>query len=86
MRIIFSSSAWENYIYWQKNDPKLVKQINQLIKEITRNPETGPGKPELLKYDLAGLWSRRINREHRLVYKVFDDELVIFSCRFHYDK
>ncbi len=86
MRVIFSSSAWENYIYWQKNDPKLVKKINQLIKEITRSPETGPGKPELLKYDLAGLWSRRINREHRLVYKVFDDELVIFSCRFHYDR
>lgn len=86
MRIIFNPEAWENYTYWQKNDQKVMAKINQLIKEIVRNPEYGPGKPELLKFDLAGLWSRRINREHRLVYKVFDNELVIFSCRFHYDR
>lgn len=84
MKIVFIPAAWENYTYWQKTDKKMVLRINKLITEIIRDPESGPGKPELLKFNLGGLWSRRINREHRLVYKLFDDELVIFSCRFHY--
>ena len=83
---IFSKNAWEDYIFWQAEDKKILKKINALIKDIQSNPYSGIGKPEPLKYDLAGLWSRRIDHEHRLVYQVNENELLIYSCRYHYDK
>ena len=85
MRIIFSKNAWEDYISWQTEDKKNLKKINELIKDIMRTPYEGIGKPEPLKYDLAGFWSRRIDLEHRLVYQIQDNEILIYSCRFHYD-
>jgi len=85
MKITFSQNAWEDYISWQSEDKKILKKMNTLIKEIQRNPYNGIGKPEPLKYDLSGLWSRRIDRDHRLVYQVIKNELFIFSCRYHYD-
>ncbi|MDX9772706.1 MAG: Txe/YoeB family addiction module toxin [Bacteroidales bacterium] len=85
-KIIFSKNAWEDYIFWQAEDKKILKKINALIKDIQSNPYSGIGKPEPLKYDLAGLWSRRIDHEHRLVYQVNDNELLIYGCRYHYDK
>ena len=85
MNMTFSKNVWEDYISWQKEDKKILRKINVLIKVIQRTPFEGIGKPEPLKYDLTGLWSRRIDREHRLVYKVESDELFIYSCRFHYD-
>ena len=84
-RIVFSGNAWEDYTYWAEQDKKMLRKINKLIKEIQRSPFEGTGKPEPLKYDLAGLWSRRIDREHRLVYEVTGDELRIYSCRYHYE-
>jgi toxin YoeB len=86
MILTFTENAWEDYLYWQKNDKKVVKKINGLIKEIQRTPFEGSGRPEQLKYDLAGFWSRRIENEHRLVYQVEENELKIYSCRYHYDK
>ena len=85
MRIVFSKNSWEDYLSWQTEDKKMLKKINELIKDIQRTPFTGIGKPEPLKFDLTGLWSRRIDREHRLVYQVIGDELLIYSCRYHYD-
>jgi len=85
-RIIFSKNAWEEYLSWQNEDKRMLKKINALIKDIQSNPFTGIGKPEPLKFDLQGLWSRRIDREHRLVYQVEGKELIIYSCRYHYDK
>jgi len=84
MRLVFSSLAWENYLYWQQNDKANVKRINKLIKDIQRSPFEGIGKPEPLKHNLSGYWSRRINQEHRLVYKVANDDLLIAQCRYHY--
>ena len=86
MRIIFSTNSWEDYLSWQKEDKNMLKKINQLIKDIQRTPFHGIGNPEPLKYDLLGFWSRRIDREHRLVYQVFDNEMLIYSCKYHYDK
>jgi len=86
MRIIFSKNSWEDYISWQTEDTKNLRKINALIKEIQRTPYAGSGKPEPLKYDLAGFWSRRIDREHRLVYQVNGDEIFIYSCGYHSDK
>ncbi len=86
MRITFSKNSWEDYLSWQKEDRKMLKKINQLIKEIQRTPYHGIGNPEPLKYDLSGFWSRRIDREHRLVYQVFNEEILIYSCRYHYDR
>jgi len=86
MRIVFSKIAWEDYTSWLNEDKKMLRKINELIKDIQRDPFTGKGKPEPLKYDLAGLWSRRIDREHRLVYQVLNKEILIFSCKYHYDK
>lgn len=86
MRIIFSKISWEDYTSWLNEDKKMLKKINNLIKDIQRNPNEGIGKPEPLKYDLSGFWSRRIDREHRLVYQVFDQEILIYSCKYHYDK
>jgi len=85
MRLTFVDESWEDYLYWQKNDKKLVKRINSLIKDISRSPFTGIGKPEPLKHKYKGFWSRRINDEHRLIYRVQDDEIWIVKCRFHYD-
>jgi len=86
MKIIFSKIAWEDYTSWLKDDRKMLEKINELIKDIKTNPAEGKGKPEPLKYDLSGLWSRRIDREHRLIYKVEDEDIYIFACRYHYDK
>jgi len=86
MRIVFSKNSWEDYFSWQSEDRKMLKKINDLIKDIQRTPYEGLGKPEPLKYDLAGFWSRRIDREHRFVYQVIGDEILIYSCRYHYDK
>ena len=85
-RITFSKNAWEDYLFWQAEDRKILKKINTLIKEIQSTLYSEIGKSEPLKYDLAGLWSRRIDHEHRLVYQVNEDELLIYSCRYHYDK
>ena len=84
MRLIFSENTWEDYLYWQKTDKKTLERINALIKETQRTPFAGTGKPEPLKFGLAGYWSRRINREHRIVYKVVDDDLLIAQLRYHY--
>ena len=84
MNISFVKDGWEDYLYWQTEDKKILKKINNLIKEITRNPFEGAGKPEALKHDLSGFWSRRITDEHRLVYKIYDNEVLIINCRFHY--
>lgn len=78
-------NAWEDYLYWQKQDKKILNKINQLVKDISRNPFEGIGKPEPLKENLAGFWSRRIDEEHRLVYAVEDNKVLIFLCRGHYD-
>ncbi len=86
MKITFSKNAWEDYTSWQKEDKKITKKINSLIKEIMRTPYEGNGKPEPLKFELSGYWSRRIDREHRLVYQVEQNEILIYSCRYHYDK
>lgn len=85
MLITFTQNGWEDYVYWQTIDKKVVKRINDLIKDIIRNPFDGIGKPERLRYDLAGYWSRRIDQEHRLVYQVKEDTILIYACRFHYD-
>lgn len=85
MKITFSKNTWEDYVSWQKDDKKMLRKINELIKDIQKTPFEGIGKPEPLKYDLTGFWSRRIDIEHRLVYKYQNDELMIFACRFHYD-
>ena len=84
MKIIFSSQAWEEYLYWQKTDRNILKRINVLINDIRNCPHKGKGKPEPLKYALSGYWSRRINEEHRLVYKADEDKLLIAQLRYHY--
>jgi toxin YoeB len=83
---MFSKNSWEDYIFWQTNDKKMLRKINELIKDIQKTPFEGKGKPEPLKYDLSGFWSRRIDREHRLVYQVEEKKILIYSCRYHYDK
>lgn len=85
MKITFSKNAWEDYLSWQKDDKKMLRKINDLIKDIQRTPDDGLGKPEPLKFDLTGYWSRRIDQEHRLVYQFQNGELLIYSCRYHYD-
>lgn len=84
MKLTFSSNAWDNYLYWQKTDKAMLKRVNKLIKEIQRSPFEGIGKPEPLKHGLSGYWSRRINDEHRIVYKVAEDNLLIAQLRYHY--
>lgn len=84
MRIIFLDQAWDDYLHWQAMDKSTLKKINALVKEIERIPFEGSGKPEPLKHNLAGWWSRRINLEHRIVYKIDNDAIVILQCRFHY--
>lgn len=84
MKLTWSEHAWEDYLYWQDTDKKIVKKINELLKDICRTPFEGKGKPEPLKHNLAGFWSRRITPEHRLVYAVSDNTLLIAACRYHY--
>ena len=84
MRLIWSDKSWNEYLGWQSSDKKVLKKINSLIKDIKRDPFVGIGKPEPLKYELAGCWSRRITDEHRLVYIVEDETISIVSCRYHY--
>lgn len=84
MKVVFSENAWDDYLYWQRTDRKLLEKINALIKEIQRAPFEGIGKPEPLKYGFPGYWSRRINSEHRMVYKVDGDSLNIAQLRYHY--
>ena len=84
MKLIFSDKSWDDYLYWQRTDRQIVKKINQLIKDIKRDPFDGLGKPEPLKHELSGFWSRRITDEHRLVYEVYENAIGLASCRFHY--
>ncbi|HKK64151.1 MAG TPA: Txe/YoeB family addiction module toxin [Bacteroidales bacterium] len=84
MKLIFSDNAWDDYIFWQKTDKKILRRINNLIKDTKRNPFEGIGKPEPLKHALSGYWSRRITDEHRLIYKVSEDAIEIAQLRYHY--
>lgn len=84
LNLVFSDNAWEDYIYWQNNDRKIVQRINQIIKDVIRSPHTGIGKPEPLKHGLSGYWSRRINDEHRIVYKIDKINFYIAQLRYHY--
>ena len=84
MKLIFDDHAWEDYVYWQKTDKKMVKRINSLIKDIQRSPFEGIGKQEPLKHALSSYWSRRINDEHRIVYKVDSEPIYIAQLRYHY--
>ncbi len=84
MIICWSTHAWDDYLHWQQNDKKKLKRINQLIKDIMRNPFSGIGEPEPLRHNWTGYWSRRIDREHRIVYKYEDEKIQIVKCRFHY--
>ncbi len=84
MKVTFSTIAWDHYLYWQSADKKMIKRINTLIKDIKRSPYEGIGKPEPLKHGLASYWSRRINDEHRIVYKFQNDTILIAQLRYHY--
>lgn len=84
MILSFSDDAWDDYLHWQQHDKKILKKINRLLKEIQREPFEGIGEPEPLKYNWSGYWSRRITIEHRLVYKITDDALLVAQCRYHY--
>jgi toxin YoeB len=84
MILAWAEKGWEDYIYWQQKDKKRLKRINTLVKDIKRQPFEGIGDPEPLKHHWSGYWSRRIDREHRLVYKVTDDAIIIAQCRYHY--
>ena len=82
--LAFLSIAWEDYLYWQQTEKAVLRRLNALLKEMQRSPFAGTGKPELLRYDRAGTWSRRITEEHRLVYRVEGDVVWILQCRYHY--
>ena len=84
MKLGWSTKAWSDYVQWQSEDRKKIKRINELIKDVLRHPTMGIGKPEPLKHELKGHWSRRIDREHRLVYRYSNNEVVIVACRYHY--
>ena len=84
MRIVFAPQAWEDYVYWTTTDRKMVTRIKRLIADVQRSPHDGIGKPEPLRHALAGDWSRRIDDEHRLVYHVDGDDLIVLQARFHY--
>lgn len=88
MSVYFDDLGWKDYLYWQKLDKKKVKKINELLDDILRHPHDGPGKPEPLRYDLQGFWSRRIDSENRLVYKWIEEEhcVVVLQCRYHYER
>ena len=82
--VSFTADGWEDYLYWQSHDKQILKKINQLLKDCGRDPFSGIGKPEQLRHELAGSWSRRITDEHRLVYVVINDEVRVSACRYHY--
>ncbi len=84
MRLIFAEHAWDDYLHWQRTDPKILRRIHELIRDATRHPFEGIGKPEPLRHALSGYWSRRITDEHRLVYKVVGEDLLIAQLRYHY--
>jgi len=84
MKVVFSSQGWDDYLHWQTNDKQILKRINELIKDVQRSPYQGIGKPEPLKHALSGFWSRRINEEHRLVYRVEGASVLIAQARYHY--
>ncbi len=86
MKLVWDESAWDDYVWWQQQDRKVLKRINTLITDIQRNGNEGIGKPEPLKHGFQGYWSRRITDEHRLVYKVIDDEIRLAACRYHYER
>ena len=86
MKVTFHDEGWEDYLYWQTHDRKLLAKINTLIRECSRTPFTGTGKPEPLRGEFSGWWSRRINEEHRLVYRKTEDGLLIAQCRYHYTR
>jgi toxin YoeB len=85
MKYVFVDESWEDYLYWQKTNKKILLKINALLKDISRNPYSGVGKPEPLKFKYQGFWSRKIDSEHRLIYQVKNNEILIAKCRFHYD-
>lgn len=90
MKLVFDDTAWEDYVYWQTQDRRVLKRVNTLLRDVARgidegDPNSGIGKPEALKHGLHGYWSRRITDEHRLVYKVVGDEVRVAACRFHYE-
>jgi toxin YoeB len=84
MKLIFSEHAWDDYMYWQKSDKRIAKRVNMLIKDIQRNKYEGIGKPEPLRHNLSGYWSRRLNSTHRIVYKIENDSILIAQLRYHY--
>ncbi len=84
MNVLFSDSAWNDYLYWQDMDRRSLRRINELIKDIKRSPFSGIGKPEPLKHQYSGLWSRRIDAEHRILYRIIEERVEIVSCRLHY--
>ena len=86
MRLVFTPLGWEDYLYWQAYDKAMIKRLNRLLEDSVRNPTEGIGKPEALRHVLAGCWSRRIDEEHRLVYLVDGDDIVVLQARFHYEK
>lgn len=85
MKLIFVDESWQDYLYWQQTDKKMLARVNTLIKDILRSPYEGLGKPEPLKHQYRGFWSRRIDAEHRIIYRITDEGLWIIKCRFHYD-
>jgi toxin YoeB len=84
VKLVWDENAWLDYLYWQAQDRRIVKRINELLKDVARNDNSGIGKPELLKHGFQGYWSRRITDEHRLVYRVVGDEIRVAACRYHY--
>jgi toxin YoeB len=84
MKIVWDEDGWDDYVWWQGQDRKILKRINTLIEDVRRNGNEGIGKPEPLKHEFRGYWARRITEEHRLVYRVLEDELQIAACRYHY--
>jgi toxin YoeB len=86
MKLVFHDKAWEDYLHWQHTDRKILQKINSLIKDISRTPFDGLGKPEPMKHHFANCWSRRIDHEHRLVYRVEDATVYLLQCRYHYDR
>ncbi len=84
MNLVFTENGWDDYLYWQKQDAKKIERINDLLKDISRQPYKGIGKPEPLRGNLSGWWSRRIDTEHRLVYRVEDNQVIVLQCRYHY--
>lgn len=85
MKLVWDDQAWEEYVGWQRDDKRILKRINDLLKDITRNGNEGIGKPEPLKHGFSGYWFRRITEEHRLIYRIAGDEVRIAQCRYHYE-